>query len=114
VLTDVEPNAVAFANRDAAHIFLVAAAWAPDTPDAERHRAWARSIWEEIRPYGTGGNYINVQTDDEDQTRIKAAYRDNLDRLAKIKAVYDPENLFRMNRNILARRREWSSVGVGA
>jgi FAD/FMN-containing dehydrogenase len=99
-LTELEHNAVAFANRDAAHILLVAAAWAPDTPDAERHRAWARSIWEAIRPYGTGGNYINVQTDDEDQTRINAAYRDNLDRLARIKAGYDPENLFRVNRNI--------------
>jgi FAD/FMN-containing dehydrogenase len=37
---------------------------------------------------------------DEGQERVRAAYGDNYDRLAKIKAKYDPENLFRVNQNI--------------
>jgi FAD/FMN-containing dehydrogenase len=99
-LADHDPGATSFGNRDAAHIFFAAGSWRPDSPDAERHRAWARSAWEAIRPYSTGGNYINLQTTDEDETRTRAAYRDNLGRLARVKAAYDPDNLFRVNRNI--------------
>lgn len=99
-LADHDPGATSFGNRDAAYVFFAAGCWPPNMPDAERHRAWARSAWEAIRPYSTGGNYVNAQTADEDETRMKEAYRDNLDRLAKVKAVYDPDNLFRLNRNI--------------
>ncbi|MGH2720569.1 MAG: FAD-binding oxidoreductase [Actinomycetota bacterium] len=99
-LADRDPGATAFGNRDAAHIFFAAGAWRPDAPHPERHRAWARSAWEAIRPYSTGGNYVNLQTVDEDDTRTRAAYRDNLGRLARVKAAYDPDNLFRVNRNI--------------
>jgi FAD/FMN-containing dehydrogenase len=99
-LADRDPCATSFGNRDAAHIFFAASAWRPDAPDPERHRAWARSAWEAIRPFSTGGNYINLQTVDEDDTRMRAAYRDNLGRLARVKAAYDPDNLFRVNRNI--------------
>jgi FAD/FMN-containing dehydrogenase len=37
---------------------------------------------------------------DEGQDRVRASYRANYDRLARIKAAYDPENLFRVNQNI--------------
>lgn len=37
---------------------------------------------------------------DPTETRVREAYGDNLERLAEIKAAYDPENLFRSNRNI--------------
>jgi FAD/FMN-containing dehydrogenase len=53
-----------------------------------------------MRQYSTGGNYINVQTADEDDSRMHEAYRDEFDRLANVKAAYDPDNLFRVNRNI--------------
>ncbi|MCA1695116.1 MAG: BBE domain-containing protein [Actinobacteria bacterium] len=48
----------------------------------------------------TGSNYVNWQTADEDDSRVQEAYGDNLDRLANVKAAYDPDNLFRLNRNI--------------
>jgi FAD/FMN-containing dehydrogenase len=37
---------------------------------------------------------------DEGQERVRASYGDNYDRLAAIKADYDPANLFRVNQNI--------------
>ena len=37
---------------------------------------------------------------DEGQERVRATYRDNYDRLARVKAQYDPDNVFRVNQNI--------------
>ena len=37
---------------------------------------------------------------DEGQARVKATYRGNYDRLAQVKATYDPDNVFRVNQNI--------------
>jgi FAD/FMN-containing dehydrogenase len=37
---------------------------------------------------------------DEGEERVRASYRDNYDALAKVKATYDPGNLFRVNQNI--------------
>ncbi len=99
-LRDQELGATSFANRDAAYNFVAAGSWSPESADAETHLAWVRSAWEAIRPYSTGGNYINVQTADEDDSRIREAYRQNLERLKQVKAAYDPDNFFRVNRNI--------------
>ena len=62
--------------------------------------AWVRAAHERIRPYGTGRIYVNFQTADEPDARIRAAYGSNYARLAEIKARYDPDNLFRSNRNV--------------
>ena len=57
-----------------------------------------------MRPFSTGGNYVNFQVADEDAARTAAAYGANFERLQQVKATYDPDNLFRVNRNI--RRRD--------
>ncbi len=46
-----------------------------------------------------GGAYVNFMMD-EGQDRVKATYRDNYERLAKVKAKYDPDNVFHANQNI--------------
>ena len=63
-------------------------------------RHWIRDAWKRVRPFSTGRTYINFQTADEDQERIRATYGANFDRLVQIKQRYDPDNLFRVNRNI--------------
>ncbi len=98
-VADAAPNTTAFGTRHAEHAFIAAGTWEPADPEPDRHRAWVRTAWEAIRPYSVG-NYVNGQMDDEDATRLRDAYGDNLVRLGKIKAAYDPENLFRSNRNI--------------
>ena len=37
---------------------------------------------------------------DEGEHRVRATYRENYDRLARVKAQYDPGNIFRVNQNI--------------
>ena len=90
----------AVGNRDAAFVVGAAGAWPTADPNGESHQAWARSSWERLRPFSTGGNYINFQTTDDDVTRIADSYRGNYERLRRIKAEYDPDNLFRVNRNL--------------
>ena len=86
-------------NRDAAFACVVQSMW-PEGGPAEMNQRWVRSAWSAMRKYSTGGNYINFQTSDEPDERTSESYRGNLERLASIKASYDPENLFRVNRNI--------------
>ena len=52
-----------------------------------------------MHPYGAGGAYVNFMME-EGEDRIRATYRGNYDRLAAIKAKYDPGNFFNVNQNI--------------
>lgn len=89
----------AVGNRDARYITGFSGTWAPDAP-ADPHIAWVRRSWETIRPFSTGGNYVNFQLADDDEQRLQAAYGENYARLRRVKAKYDPTNFFRVNRNI--------------
>lgn len=71
----------------------------PDPANRERITTWARDYWQALHPYSAGGGYVNFMMD-EDQSRIKATYGNNYERLAAIKQKYDPHNLFRVNQNI--------------
>jgi FAD/FMN-containing dehydrogenase len=72
----------------------------PDPRNQDRITAWAKSYWEALHPYGAGGAYVNFMMEGEGEDRIRATYRNNYERLAQIKAKYDPNNFFRMNQNI--------------
>ena len=98
-LNDHEDDDGAVGNRDAHYIGGFAATWPPGAP-ADPHVAWARNGWERIRPFSTGGNYVNFQLAEDDTARTAAAYGSNYQRLQRVKATYDPDNLFRVNRNI--------------
>jgi FAD/FMN-containing dehydrogenase len=62
--------------------------------------AWARGLYEKAAPFATGGVYVNFMPDDEAQRVKGGAYGPNYERLAKLKAKYDPSNLFRLNQNV--------------
>ena len=99
-LNDRDGDDGAVGNRDARFVLGINGMWAADEPEADSFRQWIRDAWERVRPYSTGGTYINFQTADEDQERIRATYGANFDRLVEVKQRYDPGNLFRANRNI--------------
>jgi FAD/FMN-containing dehydrogenase len=71
----------------------------PDPARAQDMRDWCVGYWDATHPYSAGGAYVNFMMD-EGQERVRATYRDNYDRLARVKAQYDPDNVFRVNQNI--------------
>lgn len=99
-LNDLDEDDGAVGNRDARFAVGVIAQWEPDEPDAEAFTQWVRDAWERFRAYSTGGNYVNFQTADESDERIQATYGANFDRLVEVKTRYDPDNVFRSNRNV--------------
>jgi FAD/FMN-containing dehydrogenase len=63
--------------------------------------AWARRFFAALQPHRAGGVYVNFLDADDDTGRVRDAYGDDAySRLAKIKAVYDPDNVFHHNKNI--------------
>ena len=71
----------------------------PDPANAELIKQWTIDYFDALHPYSAGGAYVNMMMD-EGPDRIRASYRDNYNRLAHIKAIYDPDNRFRVNQNI--------------
>jgi FAD/FMN-containing dehydrogenase len=71
----------------------------PDPANREKITSWARGYYDALHPFGAGGAYVNFMME-EGEDRVRNSYRDNYDRLAKVKAKYDPDNFFRVNQNI--------------
>lgn len=92
------PSETAYAQRDAAYDCFPISIW-EDSAEDEANIRWAREFWAEMRPFSTGGVYVN-NLGDEGDDRIKAAYGGNYERLVALKTKYDPTNLFRLNQNI--------------
>jgi FAD/FMN-containing dehydrogenase len=78
---------------------LFVASWLPDDPEPDRHKAWARTAWEAMRPF-SHGVYVNFLSD-EPSAHVRVAYGDQkYERLVALKNKYDPANVFRFNQNI--------------
>ena len=92
------PDATAYPHRDAEFVMNVHGRWETPAED-ERCIAWSRDYFRASAPFASGGAYVNFLTADETD-RVRAAYGPNYDRLARVKAKYDPNNLFRTNWNV--------------
>jgi FAD/FMN-containing dehydrogenase len=95
---DLGPTDTAWSYRDA-QWGSVFAGVDPDPRNADVIRQWSIDYFEALHPYSAGGAYVNMMMD-EGQERVRASYRENYDRLAKVKAKYDSENVFLINQNI--------------
>lgn len=93
-----DPNSTAFYHRTAALSFSAFACWT-DPAEDNTNIAWARQLWNDLRPYMPGSVYVN-ELEDEGADRVREAYGPAYDRLATLKRRYDPDNLFRLNQNI--------------
>jgi FAD/FMN-containing dehydrogenase len=91
----VAPGETAFPHRNARFGIVMLAIWTDPGTDAE-NIAWTRELFEAMRPFTTGGIYVNESQDDKSQ----AVFGENYPRLVEIKSRYDPTNMFRHNANI--------------
>ena len=99
--SEVDDDTTAFGGGRSPRLDVVINAATTDPEALAAERAWVRSFWNALKPYGISvGGYVNEMTEYEED-RIKASYGPTkYDRLARIKAVYDPENMFHRNANI--------------
>ena len=97
-VASVPEEATPLAQRNAAWVAHSMLMWDDADKDGQ-HIAWARAFTADMQRFGSGGVYLNF-IGDEGEDRIRAAYGTHYDRLAEIKAKYDPNNLFRRNQNI--------------
>jgi FAD/FMN-containing dehydrogenase len=95
---DVAESDTAWSYRDA-NWATVYAGVDPSPANVDAIRSWSIDYFEALHPYSSGGAYVNMMMD-EGEERVRASYRGNYDRLARVKATYDPDNLFRVNQNI--------------
>jgi FAD/FMN-containing dehydrogenase len=95
---DVGSTDTAFSYRDARWAEVIFAV-DPDPASADTIRDWCVGYWDATHPHSAGGAYVNFMME-EGQERVQATYRENYDRLARVKAQYDPENVFHVNQNI--------------
>jgi FAD/FMN-containing dehydrogenase len=94
----VPANATAYAHRERRMMVNVAAIY-EHLDEAAVHEAWVARFAAALRQEGAGV-YVNF-LGDEGEERVREAYPGSTwDRLAAIKARYDPDNLFRMNQNV--------------
>jgi FAD binding domain/Berberine and berberine like len=91
----------AFGGRRSAGYAFNMSAVAPTPELLEADRAWVRSFWEALSPHATGaGSYVNFMSE-YDEDRVRTTYGPaKYDRLARLKAEYDPHNVFHLNPNI--------------
>jgi FAD/FMN-containing dehydrogenase len=94
----VAAGATAFSYRDASWLLNVPASWV-DPADSAYEIAWVRDTFAAITPFGTGGAYSNFMEGDE-KSNDEVAYGSTLRRLQAAKAMYDPDNIFRLNQNV--------------
>jgi FAD/FMN-containing dehydrogenase len=87
----------AHALRGEQFVISMLAAWEDD--NAETHQSWVRAFWSDTRQFARAGTYVNYLSVDEG-AQVRSSYGPNYQRLAAIKAKYDPANVFRLNQNI--------------
>jgi FAD/FMN-containing dehydrogenase len=98
----VQRGATAHLGREVGHRMSIDAAWLPEQDDSvgAAEKAWAREFLDALRPH-RAGVYVNFLDSDDDTDRVREAYGDDTyQRLAEVKAKYDPENVFHNNKNI--------------
>jgi FAD/FMN-containing dehydrogenase len=98
----VPEDKTAFGGRSAGFLSMFVGIW-EETGDRAPAVAWARGFTQATEPLSEGSTYINLADTQTEDRLIRSYGREKYDRLAGIKAKYDPENVFRLNQNIKPR-----------
>jgi FAD/FMN-containing dehydrogenase len=90
-------DSTAYQHRDAEWFVVIQARWREADQD-ETHTEWARELFDALAPHATGGTYLNATS--PEASVADAFGEETYERLADVKAEWDPENVFHLNHNI--------------
>jgi FAD/FMN-containing dehydrogenase len=87
-------------SRLAPFLLEVIGTWTEPT-HTEQNVVWVRHVFETMHWFSSGKTNLNFSGAGEDNERlVRAGFGDHYQRLATIKHMYDPTNMFRLNQNI--------------
>jgi FAD/FMN-containing dehydrogenase len=99
----IDENENALPHRQMPYFAAATTVWS-DPADREGQVTWARAFWDALEPHSLGATYTNyLGRGDEDQVRATFG-AEKYDRLASIKAKWDPSNFFSGTQNITPKR----------
>lgn len=100
-LARVLPDATAYSRRDAPFLLGLESNWT-NPHENDEQIAWTRGVWAAMQSYSRGGVYENFPgMGEEGSALLHSSYGPNYARLAEVKGRYDPDNMFRLNQNIV-------------
>jgi FAD/FMN-containing dehydrogenase len=100
-VTRVPVDATAVPHRKPGYNFLVTSVWT-DPAATEENVAWTKDVFGAMEPYLVNRRYLNYfSEDDVGDDPVRAAYGPNYERLVELKSEYDPDNVFRLNANVV-------------
>jgi len=94
----VPDGATAFGHRNWPYNLVCITAWT-DPKDTDANVRWTREFWDAMKPFLADAAYVNY-LGDVDDAGVRTAYGRKYERLAALKAKYDPTNFFHVNQNI--------------
>jgi FAD/FMN-containing dehydrogenase len=102
-MSRVDARATAFGDRSSEWMLSIDSSWT-DPADDDANVLYTRAFHEASLPHSNGTTYFNFPGFlEEGEAAVRATFGDNHARLARVKAAYDPDNVFRLNANIRPR-----------
>lgn len=98
-VSDIDEAATPYTGRAAGYFWMAEPVW-DEGADDERCIAWGRMAAGRLAAMSLRGTYVNEQADFGKDVAFSAYGAEKYRRLARLKARYDPRNLFRLNQNI--------------
>jgi len=98
---DVGEDDTAFSGERSPRLAVFIVGLTTTAEELSADRRWVRAFWEALQPYALGtGGYVNGDSEYDDD-RVRSIYGPvKYERLARIKAAYDPDNVLHRNANI--------------
>jgi FAD/FMN-containing dehydrogenase len=98
-VTRIGVTDTAVQHREPSYNLMVASVWL-DPSQTESNVRWTKQSYAALEPYFEDRRYLNYLSEDDLGEAVGAAYGPNYDRLAQVKAMRDPDNVFHSNVNV--------------
>lgn len=96
-IKELPSNYTAYYYRNAKYIIGITADWEKDD-DAELYKNWVSEVFQYVKPL-TNGSYVNFPYAELENYGCEY-YGKNYPHLKKVKAIYDPDNIFKFQQSI--------------